>query len=117
LVHDPPAGGHPLDVARPQLALVPEAVAVLDRTREHVGNRLDAAVRVPRESGEVVVRVLVAEVVQQEERIKVAGVAEAEGAAEPDARTLDRGFALDDSLDRSDGHCRSPSQFLVMPPC
>ena len=39
---------------------------------EHVGDRLDAAVRMPREAGEVVVRVVVAEVVEQQERIELA---------------------------------------------
>jgi hypothetical protein len=68
---------------------------MFDRACEHVGDRLDAAVRVPREPGEVVVRILVAEVVQQQERIEVARVAETEGAAQPDARTFDRGFAFE----------------------
>ena len=37
---------------------------------EHVGDRFDAAMRMPREAGEIVVRVVVAEVVEQQERIE-----------------------------------------------
>ena len=40
----------------PMLPAVAQAVAVLDRAGEHVGDRLDAAVRMPREAGEVVRR-------------------------------------------------------------
>jgi hypothetical protein len=68
LVHDAAAGGHPLHVAGAERAAVAEAVAVLDRAGEHVGDRLDAAMRMPREPGEVVVRIVVAEVVEQQER-------------------------------------------------
>ena len=56
LVQDAAAGGHPLHVARGHLALVAEAVAVLDGAGEHVGDRFDAAVRMPRESGQVILR-------------------------------------------------------------
>ena len=77
----------------PMRAAVAEAVAVLDRAGEHVGDRLDAAVRVPREAGEVVGRALVAEIVEQQERIEVARVAEAEGAAQV-ARRRPRWWAL-----------------------
>ena len=66
----------------PSIAAVAEAVAVLDGAGEHVGDRLDAAVRVPREAGQVVVRVVVAEIVEQQERIELRRVAEAEGAAQ-----------------------------------
>ena len=38
---------------------------------EHVGDGLDAAMRMPREAGQIVVRVVVAEVVEQQERIEV----------------------------------------------
>ena len=57
LVEDAAAGGHPLHVAGAEVAAVAEAVAVRDRAGEDVGDRLDAAMRMPREPGEVVVRV------------------------------------------------------------
>ena len=65
----------------PSIAAVAEAVAVLDRAGEHVSDGFDAAMRMPGEAGEIVLRVVVAEIVEQQERIELGGVAEAEGAA------------------------------------
>jgi hypothetical protein len=110
LVHDPAPGGHPLDVPCAQLPLVAEAIAVLHGSREHVGDRLDPPMRVPGEAREVILRVLVAKVVEQQERIEVGRGAEAERALQPDAGTFDRGLGLPDALDRSNGHGRSPSR-------
>jgi hypothetical protein len=76
LVHDAASGGHPLDVACAEAALVAEAVAVIDGARQDIGDRLDAAMRVPRESGEIVGRVVVAEIVEEQERIEVGRIAE-----------------------------------------
>ena len=63
---------------------------------EHVGDGLDAAMRMPGESGEVVGGILVAEIVEQEERIELGGFAEAEGALQLDARSLDGGLGFED---------------------
>jgi hypothetical protein len=98
------AGGHPLHVAGAELARVAEAVAVVDRPRQHVRNGLDAAMRMPGKAGEIVLRAVVAEVVEQQERVELAGVTEAEGAVELDARAFHRGRGLDDALDRTNGH-------------
>src|SRR5262249_6196367 len=68
LVQDAAAGGHPLHVAGAERAFVAEAVAVLDRAGQHVGDGLDAAVRVPGKSCAVVVRPVIAEIVEQQER-------------------------------------------------
>jgi hypothetical protein len=65
-VEDPATSGHPLDVARPDAALVAHAVAVLDRACQNVGDRLDA-LGVPGKAGQIVLRPLVPEVVQEEE--------------------------------------------------
>ena len=104
LVHDAAARRHPLHVARAEAAAIPEAVAVLDAARQHVGDRLDAAVRVPREPGEKVVRVVVAEVVEQQERIEFRRVAEPERALQPHAGALDGRFRFTDVLHWPDGH-------------
>ena len=104
LVDDAAAGGHPLDVAGGDGAVVAHAVAVLDGAGEHVGDGLDAAMRMPGEAGEVVLGDVVAEVVEQEERIEVGGVAEAEGAAEMDAGAFEGGLGFDKPLDGSNGH-------------
>src|SRR4029077_9757637 len=78
LVDDAAAGGHPLDVAGGDSAAVPHAVAVLDRSGQHVRDRLDAAVRMPWKAGEIVGGHIVAEVVEKEKRIEVGGIAESE---------------------------------------
>jgi O-phosphoseryl-tRNA(Cys) synthetase len=48
---------------------------------KNIGDRLDAPVRMPGKAGEVVGRNIVPEIVEQEERIEISGVAESEGAA------------------------------------
>ena len=108
LVQDAAARGHPLHVAGAQRAAVAQAVAVVDRAGEHVGDGLDAAVRVPGEARLVVGRPVVAEVVEQQERVVLAGVAEAEGAAQADAGAFHGRAGLDDALHRSDGHGHDP---------
>ena len=56
----------------PSMPLVAEAVAVLDGAGEDVGDRLDAAVRMPGKAREVVLGTVVAEVVEQQERVELA---------------------------------------------
>ena len=89
LVQNAAAGRHPLHVAGGHLALVAQAVAVLDRAGQHVGDRLDPAMRMPGKSRQVILRVVVAEIVQQQERIEVLRLAEAEGALQLHARAFD----------------------------
>jgi hypothetical protein len=88
-MHDAAAGGHPLHVARPEAAPVAKTVAMFDVSREHVGDRLNPPVRVPRKTGAIVFGVLVAEVVEQQKRIELRRITESERAPELDARTLD----------------------------
>ena len=112
LVDDAAPGGHPLHVAGIDGTAVPQAVAVLDGPREDVRDRLDAPVRVPGEAGQVVLRDVIAEVVEQEERVEVRGVPEAERAAKVHARTFAGRLGLDEPLDGPDGHLGS-SSFLI----
>jgi len=58
LVEDAAAGGHPLQVASPKRALVAEAVLVFYRSGKYIGDGLDAAMRVPRKAGTVVIRAI-----------------------------------------------------------
>ena len=85
-------------------AVVAQAVAMLHGAGEHVGDRLDAAVRMPRESGEVIRRAVVAEIVEQQKRIELRRVAEAERAAQLDAGAFDGGLRLHDAFYGTDGH-------------
>src|ERR1700761_3618157 len=90
LVHDAAAGGHPLHVAGAEIAAVTQAVAVLDVSRQHIGYGLDAAMRMPRKAGAIVVRPVIAEIIEQQEGIEIAGIAEAESPAQLDARAFHR---------------------------
>ena len=99
LVDDAAAGGHPLHVAGGDDAAVAQAVAVLDVAAQHVGDGLDAAVRMPGEALQVLVRLVRAEVVEQQERIEQLRLAEAEGPVEVHAGPLDGRPALDHLAD------------------
>ena len=61
---------------------------MLDRARQDVGDRLDAAMRMPGKAGEIILRPIVAEIVEQQERIGLGRIAEAEGAAQAERRRL-----------------------------
>src|SRR5439155_26926559 len=108
LVENAATGGHTLHVAGTELALVAEAVAVVDRPRQDIRDGLDAAVWVPWEPGPVVVRAVVAEIVEQQERIEFVGIAEPEGAVELHPGAFHGGGGFDDPLDWSNGHVARP---------
>src|SRR5262249_38610926 len=101
LVENPPPGRHPLHVAGSELTPISQTVAVIDASRQHIGDRLDPAVGMPGKSSAIVFRTIVAEVVEQKEWIELAGIPEAEGATQFHARTLDCRFGLNDSFDGS----------------
>jgi hypothetical protein len=61
-------------------------------------------VGVPRKAGEIILRDVVAKIVEQKEGIELAGVTETKGAAEVNSCALRRGFAADEPLYRSNGH-------------
>src|SRR5712691_7840455 len=103
-MQDAAAGRHPLHVPGSHPALVAETVAVLHRTGQHVGDRLDSAVRVPGESGEIVLRVLVAEIIQQQEGVELAGFAETEGALQLYSCALDGRLGVNDLFDWTERH-------------
>ena len=67
-------------------------------------DRLDPAVRVPGEPGEVVLRPVVAEVVEEEERIESLGLAKAEGAVKLHPGAFRARLGRDDLADGSKGH-------------
>ena len=104
LVEDPAPRRHPLDVPGGDGPAIPHAVAVLHRSRENVGDRLDAPVGMPREAGQVIVRIVIAEIIEQEERVELGRVAEAERAPQVYARAFKRRLGAGELLDRSNGH-------------
>ena len=78
LMQDAASRRHPLHVAGAEVAAIAEAVTMFDLAGKDVRDGFDAAMRVPGESREIVLGVFVPEVVEQQERIEVAGIAEAE---------------------------------------
>ncbi len=94
LVQDAAAGGHPLHVARRHPALVAQAVAVRHFPRQHIGDGLNAPVRMPRKSSHVVRRILIAKIVQQQKRIELLGLPEAKGALQLHPCSLDGWFGF-----------------------
>ena len=104
LVENPAPGRHPLNVAGAQLAAIAEAIAVVDRSGEHVGDGLDAAMGVPGETGTVVIGPIVAKIVEQEKGIELPGISESECTPQLHARAFDGGLGLDNAFDRPNGH-------------
>jgi hypothetical protein len=92
LMQDAAPGGHPLHVAGAEITAVAEAVAVLDVAGQHVGDGLDAPMRMPGKAGTIFVRAVVAKIVEQQERVELGSVAETERAAQMHAGAFDRGL-------------------------
>ena len=107
LVDDSAAGGHPLNIAGGDGAVIAHAVAVLHRSGQDIRDGLDAAVGMPREARQVLLRHIVAEVVEQQERVEVGGVAEAERAAQMHAGAFESRLGFNEPFDRSYGHTQS----------
>ena len=101
LMDDAAARRHPLHVAGGDGALVSHAVAVLHGSGKDVGDGLNPAMRMPRKAGKIILRNVVAEVVQKQERVEIRRVAEAEGAAQMHARAFQRGLGADNSFNGS----------------
>src|SRR5439155_7332200 len=99
LVDDAAPGRHPLHVSRPDDPAIPETVTVLHVAGEHVGDRLHSPVRVPGEAATVRRRIVRAEVIEEEERIELRHLVEAEGSPQLHAGALDGRLAPPDLLD------------------
>src|SRR6267378_2339871 len=99
LMNDASPGGHPLDVAGRDSTVVAHAIAVLHGSRQDVCDGLDSAVRVPRESGQIVLGNVIAEVVEKQKRVEVGCVAETEGTAQVHARAFECWLGLNEPLD------------------
>src|SRR5207253_8420135 len=115
LVDDPAPRGHPLHVPAADDSLVPDAVLMLDATVQHVGDCLDATVRMPRETRDVFRGVLGTEVVQQKERIQPRDFRGAERSTQVDAGPFDRWSSGENLRDRPD--LRLPCRFLAHDGC
>src|SRR5262245_46815230 len=103
-MNDAAARRHPLHVAAAKRAAIAEAVAMFDSARQDVRDRFDPAMRMPRKACEIVARILVAEIVEEEKRIELRGVAESECPPEMHARAFGGRGRLGDAFDGSNGH-------------
>src|SRR5437016_2345546 len=99
LVDDPAPGCHPLDVAGADDPLVPEAVLVLHSAVQHVRDRFDPAVRMPREASHIFSRVLRPEIVEEKKRVEARHLRGAEGPMQMHACTFDRRASRQDLFD------------------
>ena len=101
LVDDAAARRHPLDVAGRDGAVVAHAVAVLDGSGQDIGDGFDPAMWMPRKSRQVILRHIVAKIVEQEKRVEVGGIAEAEGSPQMHTSALESRFRKCEPFDRS----------------
>src|SRR5262245_12654240 len=107
-MEDAAARGHPLHVARAERSAIAKAVAVINRAGEHIGDRLDAAMRMPRKTREIVVGTLVAKIIEQQKRIELGRRAKAEAAVQFHTRAFHCRRSFDDALYRPEGHNKTP---------
>jgi hypothetical protein len=98
---DAPASGHPLNIAGGDCAVVPHAVAVFDGSSEDVSDGFDTAMRVPRKTGEVILGHIIPEIIEEEERVKVRSIAEAEGPAQMHTSAFESRFRFNQPFNRS----------------
>ena len=101
-MQDATPSGHPLHIAGRHLAFVAKAVAVFDGAGEDIGDRLNAAVRMPRKSRQIICWILIAKIVQQKKGIEFFRLAKTEGALQLHARALDGRHRLNDLFNRSE---------------
>jgi hypothetical protein len=100
-MHDAAPGRHPLDAAgaeQPRVALV---VGVAHAAGEHVGHRFEAAVRMIREAGDVVARVVGSELIEQQKRIERVEKLRADDARHADTGTVARRLSANLARDLS----------------
>ncbi len=102
LVQDAAPRAHPLHIAGTDETLVAEAVAVTGGAFEHVGDGLDAAVRVIGEAAEgTFERIVEGEMVEEQEGIVFVADARRNRAAQLHARAFDGDLRFDNFGDRS----------------
>src|SRR5213592_3155822 len=87
------------DVIRADDPLVPEAVLVLHPAVQHVRDRFDPAVRMPREARHIFGRVLRPEIVEEKERVEARHLRGAEGPMQMHACPLDGWSSRKDLFD------------------
>jgi hypothetical protein len=82
--------------------MIAHTIAVLNRACENVGDGLYAPVRMPWKTCQIVLWNIVPEIIEQEERIEVVCVSEAERSAQMHARSFEGGLGFYETLDGPD---------------
>src|SRR5579862_1152633 len=100
-MHEPASRGHPLDASGREHPLIAVVIAVAHAPIEHVGHRLEAAVRVVREAGDIVLRPVGAELIEHEKRIEVRQLRLPDHTPKLHTCTVRSWHAADDPLDRA----------------
>jgi hypothetical protein len=98
-MHDAASGSHPLHRARLEHTLVAVVVLVAHAAVEHVRDGFEATMRMLRESRDVILGLVRAELVEQQEWIEIGQLGLADDPGEFDARAVGGGLAakrLDD---------------------
>ena len=103
-MNDAATGGHPLHVAGAQAPLVALVVAVAHGARQHVGHRLDPAMGVIGEAGDVVGGIVRAELVQQQKGVEGIKRRGAQRAVQVHPRTVGNAARRDGFRHRPNTH-------------
>src|SRR5882724_1990177 len=99
---------HPLYVAGTEVAAIAEVIFMAHAAVEHVGNGFEAAMRMCREAGHVVVRVIGIKLVEHQKRIYILAALATQTAAQFDAGAIGSGNRLDDMDQGAGAHLKSP---------
>ena len=100
-MQDAASGRHPLHAAGLEQTAIALVVAVTHASGEHVGDGLEAAMRVLGEAADVVVRIVGQEFVEQQKGIEFRQGLAADDAEQPHAGTVGSGLALYDARHRA----------------
>jgi len=92
---------HPLHIAIPKRTAIAKTVAMRDGTGKDVGYGFDAAMRMPGKSGAVVVRTIITEIIEQQERVELFRFAESESTVKLYACAFERRSRLHDLFNGS----------------
>jgi hypothetical protein len=104
LMNNTTSGRHPLHISGRNGPAISHAVTVLDRASQDIGYGLDATMRVPGKTRQIIFRNVIPKIVEEQEWIEVFGVTETKSATKMHTGTFNSWLGLDNSLYRSDGH-------------
>src|SRR5919109_3978179 len=104
LMNDSAPRRHPLHVPGADDTAVAHAVAMRHGSGQHISDGLDSTVRMPRKPRQIILWNVIAEIIEQKERVEILRVAKTKSAAEVYTRTFESRLRFDKPLNRSDGH-------------